>query len=126
MNEKELVVYLWDEMGKQNWDNVRLCFADNATIRWHNSNEAFSVKEFILINSRYPGNWQISIKRLEQCGDVVISVVLAKSLDNDASAYATSFFNIEHGKITCLNEYWGDNGNPSQWRLDMKVGKPIE
>ncbi|WP_262428372.1 nuclear transport factor 2 family protein [Paratissierella segnis] len=116
MTGRELVVCLWDEMASQNWDKVKLCFDENAIIRWHNTNESFNVEEFILVNSKYPGNWNISIKRIEQSQNVIISVALAQSLDSDVCAYATSFFEVENGKIICLDEYWGDVTDRPQWR----------
>lgn len=126
MAEKELVKYLWSEMGRQHWENARSCFSQNAVIRWHNTNETFNSDEFILINSRYPGNWNISIERLDQSENVIISVVSVKSLNDETSLYAVSFFNIMDNKIISLDEYWSDNGNPPQWRINMKVGRPIK
>lgn len=29
------------------------------------------------------------------------------------------------GEITALDEYWGDDGTAPEWRLEMKIGRPI-
>ncbi|HEX2946245.1 MAG TPA: nuclear transport factor 2 family protein [Clostridia bacterium] len=126
MDNKEKVIALWRDMDKQNWAKISTYFEDDAIILWNNSNERFNVQEFVRVNSEYPGNWSIRVERLEYVDNLVISVVKVRLQEQDASFHATSFFEFNNGKIKQLNEYWGDDGKPPQWRIDMKIGKPIK
>lgn len=120
MTLDSLVRNLWQDMSSQNFDGLKKYFHRNAIIRWNNTNEEFTVDNFIRANSEYPGNWKIDVIRLEQIGDLVITVAYVSSED-DISLYVTSFFEFEDGLIRQLDEYWGDNGAPPQWRQDLKL-----
>ncbi len=122
---KKIVLDLWGDLNRQNWDNLSSYFSETATINWHDSNERFSVDEFVFANSHYPGNWQINIEKLISIENIVISVVKVSLKESDISFHATSFFEFENDKIKTLDEYWGEDGIPPQWRIDMKIGKPI-
>jgi hypothetical protein len=125
MDNKNIIVSLYEEMDNQNWDNLRNYFDKDAVINWNNTNESFNVEEFILANLEYPGNWTFKIERLESKDNLVISVVRVSLKGEGVSSYGTSFFEFKENKIVLLNEYWGDNGNPPQWRMDKKIGRPI-
>lgn len=125
MNNKEKVISLWNDIDKQNWDNLYLYFEDDAKIDWKNTNERFNLEEFIIVNSKYPGDWKIIIERLECIENLVISVVNVRHKTDDISVHATSFFEFNDGNIKLLNEYWGDDGRAPQWRIDKRIGKPI-
>jgi len=116
MNYKEKVISLWTEMDRQNWGNIHKYFEDTAIINWNNTKESFNVEEFVRVNSAYPGDWSITIERLEGIDNLVISVVKVQLKKDDVSFRATSFFEFNNGKIKLLNEYWGDVGNPPEWR----------
>jgi hypothetical protein len=49
----------------------------------------------------------------------VISVVLVTNDTLTISHYATSFFQFQENQIIELNEYWGENGTPPQWRIEL-------
>ena len=125
MNLKEHVIALWNDMDKQNWSNIGTYFEDRAVINWNNTNERFTVEEFIRVNAEYPGDWSIEIERLECTGNLVISVVKVQLKSDNISVHATSFFEFNNGKIKVLNEYWGDDGKAPQWRIEKQIGKPI-
>lgn len=125
MKYKEQVIALWNDMDKQNWDNISKYFDDEATINWNNTNERFSVQEFVRVNSEYPGDWNINIERLECIDSLVISVVKVQLKNEDISVHATSFFEFNNDKIKLLNEYWGDDGKAPQWRIEKQIGRPI-
>lgn len=125
MNNKELVVSLWSHIDRQDWDKLYLYFTDDAVINWHNTNESFNVEEFVRVNNEYPGDWNIQIERIESIDNLVISVVRVQLKNDDVSFHATSFFEFENDKIKLLNEYWGDDGKAPQWRVDKKIGEPI-
>jgi hypothetical protein len=125
MDLKQLVQDLWNDMDNQNWDKLPGYFSETATINWHNTNECFSVHEFVLANSKYPGEWSIKIEKLLRTGDIVISVVRVMSKNANISFHATSFFKFKAGKIEVLDEYWGEDEKPPQWRIEPGVGQPI-
>ena len=125
MTPKEKVIGLWNDMDKQNWCSLHTYFEDDAIINWNNTNESFNVEEFVRANSEYPGDWSIKIERLECIENLVVSVVKVQLKNDDLSFHATSFFEFNSNKIKQLNEYWGDDGKAPQWRIDKKIGKPI-
>ncbi len=112
----------WEAVVRQNPDAIRGYFREKAVIRWHNTNEEFTLDEFIRANCEYPGKWDGEVERIEEIGDLIITVTRVFS---SVSFHVTSFFRVEDGKIALLDEYWGDDGEAPKWRLDMKIGKGI-
>lgn len=125
MVPRELITGFWNAMDERRWHEVADYFCSDAAIFWHNTHERFTAPEFVEVNSSYPGQWTIQVERLEEIGDLVISVVNVVSLDGGQSLHAVSFFELEAGRIRLLHEYWGDNGRPPQWRIDRKIGTDI-
>lgn len=125
MGNQELVRQYWDDIHRRNWDGLAQYFHEGAVIRWHNTNEQFTADEFIRINAQYPGNWLIKVERLACAENLVISVVKVCQDGQSVSFHATSFFEFRDGKIAALDEYWGDDGEAPEWRLDQHIGRPI-
>lgn len=100
-------------------------FHDDAIIRWHNTNEQFSVDEYILANCEYPGNWKGNIDRIEVIGNLIITVTKVLSSDEKISLHAISFIKVIDNKITSIDEYWSEDGDPPIWRDSMNIGKSI-
>ena len=125
MDYKQSVLNMWNDINNQNWGELSLYFSEAAVINWHNTNECFSVREFVLANSKYPGKWLIEVEKLLETENIVISVVKVILEDSNISFHATSFFQFLDAKITVLDEYWGDDSQPPQWRVDMGIGKSI-
>ena len=46
-----------------------------------------------------------------------------ESEDKTSSFYATSFFIIKDNLINEITEYWGDNGEPPEWRLNESLSE---
>ena len=137
----------WNAVLKQNPERLRSFFADSAYINWHCSNERFTVEEYIRANCEYPGTWDGTIKRIEQIGDLMITAVLAQKCTSvyifglqvcganlllhgtsgirADSFHVVSFIKLKDDKIISLDEYWGDDGAPPQWRLEKKLGTRI-
>lgn len=126
MDKEEFIVRFWEDVAAQNGKNLKSYFLSDAIINWHNTNERFSVEEYIIANCDYPGNWCSNVERIEIIGDLVISVARVWHADNGDSFHVVSFFKFQDDKILCLDEYWGDDGVAPQWRLDKKIGKPIK
>lgn len=111
---------------KQQAKDLREFFSKEAYINWHNTNEHFTVDEFIIANCEYPGEWNGIIERIIEKDDLIITAVKVNSIDKKLSFHVTSFFKIKDGKIISIDEYWGDDGNPPQWRIDKCIGISIK
>lgn len=66
------------------------------------------------------------VERVEEIGDLIISVTHVFDVNQTVSFHAISFFQIKNGRILSIDEYWGDDGRAPQWRLDKKIGTPIQ
>ncbi len=115
----------WKATLMQDAEGMRPYFAPEALIKWHNTNECFTVNEFICANCEYPGQWDGTIERIECIDDLIITVVHVFSLDKTLSFHVTSFIKVANEKIISIDEYWGDDGTAPQWRLDKHIGRPI-
>lgn len=115
----------WKAVLTQDAALMKEYFQKDAVVSWHCTNERFTVDEFIRANCEYPGKWDGTIERLEQLGNLLITVVCVYSVENDASFHVVSFFGVEQDKIVSLDEYWGDDGIAPQWRLEKQIGTSI-
>lgn len=116
----------WKYCLQQNAAEIKKFFHINAYINWHNTNEHFTVTEFIQANCEYPGKWDGKIERIEIIDDLIITVVHVYSLEDNLSFHVTSFIKIKEDLIIAIDEYWGDDGQAPQWRLDKKIGVSIK
>lgn len=126
MDRKEMVLNFWSSVIEQNAEKLKIYFHEDALINWHNTNECFTLEEYIVANCQYPGQWCGQVERIEVIDSLVISVTKVWSLDMSASFHATSFIKFSGDKIIKLDEYWGDDGEAPQWRKDKKIGRSIE
>ena len=126
MDQKQFVIRFMADVAAQNRANLKAHFSADAVINWHNTNESFSVEEYIIANCEYPGEWYGNVERVETIDDLVISIARVWDRDNCNSFHVVSFFKIKGGKIISLDEYWGDDGTAPQWRSEKKIGKPIK
>lgn len=116
----------WESTLKQRAEEMRKFFHPKAKVRFHNTNEEFTVDEFIEINCEYPGSWNGVIERIEKIGKIQIIVLQVFDREQNLFFHVTSFMEIEEDKIVSIDEYWGEDGCPPQWRLDKKIGKRIK
>ena len=108
----------------QNAEVLQGFFTHDAIIRWHDSNEQFTVAEYIRANCEYPGNWNGEIQRIEKSTSGM--VLLTKIFSDDFATFVTTFITFESGKIKALDEYYSDyNCEVPKWRKDMNIGRPI-
>ena len=126
LDKSKTVQSFWFDVAKQNTSGLKEYFTQNAVINWHNTNERFTVEEYIIANCEYPGCWNGKVERFEILDNLVITVAKVWTADETMVLHATSFFEFTNDKITVLNEYWGDDGTAPQWRLDKHIGKPIK
>lgn len=107
----------WKYSLEQNAEEMKKYFHDNAYINWHNTNEHFTVTEFIQANCEYPGKWNGEVERIELIDNLIITVVHVYSLEKRLSFHVTSFIKTENDLIISIDEYWGDDGIAPQWRI---------
>lgn len=114
----------WDAVLRQDADAMRAYFRPDAYVNWHNTNEHFTVEEFIRANCEYPGDWAGQVQRVVQQGTECITVTHVYS--GALSFHVVSFIRLEDGLIASINEYWGDDGEAPAWRQEMHIGGRIE
>lgn len=115
----------WGAVLAQDEREIREFFHENAYVNWHCTNEHFDVDEFIVANCEYPGDWDGRVERVERLNDLIVTVVNVYPRDRSASFHATSFIKIRDDKIISMDEYWADDAEPPQWRLDKQIGTSI-
>ena len=62
---------------------------------------------------------------MTSCPGGCVTAVRVWPADRSASYHVVSFFILDHGLITALDEYWADDGEPPAWRREMRIGRPI-
>ena len=115
----------WRDVISQNRAALPSYFNEKAVIRWHCSNEQFTVAEYIEANCEYPNEWDGEIERIEETGDIVVLAGRVFPTDNTASYHVVSFIKLENDLIIEMDEYWADDGEAPAWRKEMKIGRPI-
>ena len=106
---------------------MRTFFSVDAQICWHNSNERFSLEGFIRANCEYPGNWKGELVRLEETDALTITVMRVWNAEEESmSFHAVSFIRLSDGKIISIDEYWGDDGPPPEWRQKSELSTKIK
>ncbi len=109
----------WKATLNQDEKSMKTFFSETAIIKWPNTNEVFNVDEFILANCKYPGSWEGEIVRIQELGELLITVTIIKSKSDSISLHAISFFKIKNDKIYELEEYFSDDNTPPEWRVEL-------
>ena len=120
----------FDAVVQQDAEMLRTFFEPDATIVWANTNEQFTVDEYIRANCEYPGDWKGHIEDI-QCYSRLQSysrmIILAKVWNGGGNASrVVSFIELgdaEDKRIQSMVEYWGDIGEPPKWRQELGIGK---
>lgn len=115
----------WRAVLEQNEKKLETYFCKDAIIRWHCSNEKFTVPEYIKANCEYPGEWGGKIERIEKKENMIITAVKVYPVDKSCSFHVVSFIKTEDNLIIEMDEYWSDDGNPPEWRRNMDIGGAI-
>ena len=109
----------------QKAEELRKFFQKNAAIKWHCTNELFTLDEYIKANCEYPGNWNGEIERIEENANTIILACRVFPRDNSESFHVVSFIHLKDDLIIEMDEYWSDDGIAPEWRKKMKIGKRI-
>lgn len=123
MERKAILAAFWRAVAAQERDPLRGFFAEGAEVLWPNTNERFSVEEYLRANCEYPGKWNGKIERM--LDTVEASVTVTRVWSEEFSVRAISFFRWQGEKILRLEEYWSDDGAPPEWRRKMQIGQKI-
>lgn len=115
----------WKAVLAQKRDELPAYFAPDAVIRWHCSNEQFTVEEYIRANCDYPGKWDGTIERIDKTKAGYVTAVKVFPVDHSASYHVVSFLTLESDQIVALDEYWADDGDAPEWRKKLGIGVPI-
>ena len=115
----------WIDVLKQNREKLISYFHKDAVIRWHCSNELFTVSEYIKANCEYPGEWEGKIERIEKTENMIITAVRVYSVNKSSSFHVVSFIKTENNLITEMDEYWADDTEVPECRHKMKIGSKI-
>lgn len=116
----------WSAVLAQRADEIREYFHPDAYVNWHCTGEHFTVSEFIRANCEYPGDWDGKVERVERRASECITVTHVYSRDGKLSFHVVSFIRVDGGQIASVDEYWGDDGDPPQWRREMHLGSAIK
>lgn len=119
------IYQFWNAVISQDAEKMKHFFDGTAYVNWHCTNEHFTVMEYIRANCEYPGDWDGTVERIEEVGNMIITVVNVYSADKELSFHVVSFIKIENNKIIAMDEYWGDDGIAPQWRLEKNIGTAI-
>ena len=115
----------WIDVLKQNREKLISYFHKDAVIRWHCSNELFTVSEYIKANCEYPEEWEGKIERIEKTENMIITAVKVYSVNKSSSFHVISFIKTENNLITEMDDYWADDTEVPEWRRNMKIGSKI-
>ena len=116
----------WQAVLAQDAAAMRRFLAPQAVVRWHNTDEQFTAEEFIRANCTYPGDWDGTVQRTAPIPGGYVTVVHVFNRERTLSFHVTSFFRLNQGHITALDEYWGDDGTPPIWRQKLHLGTSID
>lgn len=116
----------WSAVLRQDRERLAAFFHQDAWINWHNTNEHFTVSEFIRANCDYPGVWDGEVERIVETGDQVITVTRVYDKEKTMSFHAVSFIHMKSDRIQSIDEYWGDDGAVPQWRQELHIGSSIK
>lgn len=66
------------------------------------------------------------MKQIVITDDQIITATYVFTKDDKLHFHVVSFIRVAGGKIVSIDEYWGDDGPPPQWRQDMRIGTKIK
>jgi ketosteroid isomerase-like protein len=117
MTTRDRILCYWDAFDRAAFDEARDFLHPELEVRWPNTGERFRGPDaFLSMNAAYPGRWRVSVERLEETASGWVSVVRVSSPDGPVSHHAVSFFSFRDGFVHRIEEYWGLDEPPPDWR----------
>ncbi len=118
MHAKDLVKNYWKAINNRDWDRYESLIADDILYQLPQTREQTRGKKACrAFNETYPGEWTLSVVDLLSDGDRVVSKI--SFVDNGTEQTAISFFELEHGLIKQIVEYWPDPYDPPKRNFDL-------
>ncbi|MFR5526920.1 MAG: hypothetical protein ACLTJG_18715 [[Clostridium] innocuum] len=74
---QSIVHAYWNAIHELRFQDVRELFCDTAEITWPNTEEVFTLDEFIAVNEAYPGEWEEEVLKCTN-RDMIISETMVK------------------------------------------------
>ena len=81
MDIKETLTALWAAIARQDADAMREYFTPGAVICWHNTDEQFTLEEYLRANCEYPGAWRGRLERAEELQNGAVSAARVWAAD---------------------------------------------
>ena len=118
--------FLTDIVSK-NAEAIKPYFTPDAIICWHDSNEQFTLEEFIKANCEYPSTWTCSVERIEK---LERGFAITAQLNHPEDGFYVKYVGFIELNDKCLvqklDEWFVAIEDVPQWRKDMKIGRPIQ
>jgi ketosteroid isomerase-like protein len=112
---RAVVEALWQAFDTFDFDAAGKLLHDEFVCEWPQSRERVrGRKNFVALNTHYPGQWRVAIIQVVCEGDHVVTETLLRHAGQ--TARAISFFTVRNGKITHLREFWPDPYPAPEWR----------
>jgi GNAT superfamily N-acetyltransferase len=112
---------LWTAFQARDWSAARALLRDDLQATWWTSGERFADADgFIQAQARYPEGWTVHLIEAERLEDGRV-MSLVRVDQPPQSFYATSFFIVDDGLITAIDEYWATAEPPPGWRIEQKL-----
>jgi hypothetical protein len=117
-----VIEQFWNIISTAEFERLNDIMMENAVITFPNTRELFrNTQKYVEFNKQYPGRWFTEIERVHEIENIIITTVKVTAPDLGVSAYVTSYFELQNQKISSITEYWGDNGNPPEWRIESNL-----
>ncbi len=125
-DHKAIVQAYFAYFDQRDFEEARSLLSDDLMVWYPNTREVFQgSRPYIQMNQEYPGHWRIELKELHTLDDQIITITRVYQEGNNQSFHAVSFFRFNRGKISEIHEYWGEDGEAPQWRLEKGFSKQI-
>ncbi|MBB5019609.1 hypothetical protein HNQ59_002911 [Chitinivorax tropicus] len=113
------IVMFWQAIQARNWETMRACLHEDATLSWWASGEHFSGGDAIVhVNRIYPEGWSITLHEINPLPDGRVHSLVRVDHPGQGVFFANSFFTLRAGKIQHADEYWSDCVAPPAWRSE--------
>jgi ketosteroid isomerase-like protein len=114
----DVVRRLWAAFDSCDWELARACVHDDVVVDWPQSGERWEGREaYIGVNERYPGEWEIDVRRVVDAGDVVVLEAWIEHSERERSTFAVALYELRDGRIARGTEYWADPFDPPPERI---------
>ncbi len=106
----------WAAMQARDWLTARACLYDHVETVWWTSGERIAGADVLIdVNSHYPEGWTIQLLEVEHLQDGRV-MSLARVDHPPRHFFATSYFQVDDGRIVGMEEYWATVEAPPEWR----------